>query len=123
MTDLFIAQSRIGQRIKSDHPYAFRSGQWATIVDAAEKDGRVLWSLLWADGARDVWAANDPTATYRFTDPDHDYETMVGLLDTMKEVVNAVKFDMQTPGIRAPRELRDNLLRILIEWERSASGE
>lgn len=118
MITLDDAHNYVGQQIRSDHPYSYRTGQWATIVDAAarKEDGRVLWSLLWPDGARDVWVVNDPTADYEFRETKDLEPTLGRALTALKGITLAVKADVETPGIRAPRVLRDQLVGILSTW-------
>lgn len=113
MTTLQEAEQRIGWHIKSDHPYAYRTGRWATIVDAREGTDRILWMLVWPDGATDSWVVDDPTAEYQFRDPFRAADTAVRALETLEEVALAILRDVITSGIRAPRELRDELTEIL----------
>lgn len=60
------AEQRVGQQIRSEHPYAYRSGQWARIVAVVPARGRKAWLLEWPDGATDTWAVLDPAAEYEF---------------------------------------------------------
>lgn len=113
MTTLAEAEQRIGWHIKSDHPYAYKTGQWATIVDAREGTDRNLWMLIWPDGKTDSWVVDDPTADYKFRDPFHTADVCVEALETLQEITIAVIRDEMAPGIRAPRELRDELTRLL----------
>lgn len=64
-------ESRIGQQIRSCHRYAYKSGQWATIVGITEicvheNERRGCYQLEWPDGATDDWAIEDPAASYEF---------------------------------------------------------
>lgn len=113
MTTLHEAGQRIGQHIKSDHPYTFRSGEWATIVDAQELPDRVLWWVRFPDGATDEWVVDDPSADYKFRDAFAAVDTAVRALETLQRVTIAVLKDSMFSGIRAPRELRDELTDIL----------
>lgn len=63
--------SRVGQEIRSWHPYAYRSGQWALIIGITEvciheNQGRGCYQLQWPDGATDDWAIEDPAAEYEY---------------------------------------------------------
>lgn len=47
----------IGQEIRGTHPYAYRSGEWAKIVDIeltqVRGKTRWVWVMRWPDGAED----------------------------------------------------------------------
>lgn len=65
------AKSRIGQQIRSCHPWAYKRGEWATIVGANEVRvhenlKRDCYQLEWPDGSTDDWAIEDPVAAYEF---------------------------------------------------------
>lgn len=67
------AKDRIGQQIRSFHPWAYKSGEWATIVGVTEicvheNQQRGCYQLAWPDGATDDWAIEDPVAGYEFRD-------------------------------------------------------
>lgn len=77
--------SRVGQEIRSQHRYAFRTGQWAlitgltTICIHENAEGRGCYQLQWPDGVTDDWAIEDPVANYEFrtpkaTEPESDTE-------------------------------------------------
>jgi hypothetical protein len=122
MMTLEDAQKRIGQRIKSDHPYAYRSGQWATIVGATQTDDLILWSLLWPDGERDDWAVDDSAAYYEFSDM-FEVDRQLRLMTlAMKQITLTIHEDELTPGIRAPRELRAKLTKILTDWSEASDA-
>lgn len=62
---------RTGQEIRSEHPWAFRSGQWALITGITEicvhkNTKRGCYQLRWPDGVTDDWAIEDPAAEYEF---------------------------------------------------------
>lgn len=64
-------EERVGQQIRSMHPWAYRSGEWATITGVTEKyvhdnERRGCYQLRWPDGATDDWAIIDPAANYEF---------------------------------------------------------
>lgn len=63
-----IGSERVGQWIKSDHPYAYRTGKWGRIVALNELSGRPGWLIEWPDEVTDVWVQDDPDAEYQFTD-------------------------------------------------------
>lgn len=56
--------NRIGQEIRSHHPYAYRAGKWALITSVDLKCG--CYGLEWPDCVEDDWAINDPAANYEF---------------------------------------------------------
>jgi len=64
---------RVGQEILTQHPYAYRSGQWALITGttliAVGKKLRECYLLRWPDGVTDEYAIEDPTAEYEFRTP------------------------------------------------------
>lgn len=65
------AKDRIGQQIRSCHPWAYKRGEWATIVGANEVRvhenlKRDCYQLEWPDGSTDDWAIEDPVAEYEF---------------------------------------------------------
>ena len=72
-------KDRVGQEIRSCHPIAFRSGQWALIVGVTElclheNTVRGCYQLRWPDGATDDWAIDDPVAEYEFRPARHALE-------------------------------------------------
>ncbi len=63
------------EQIRATHRYAFRSGEWATILTIAPtpvlpRDGdvtlRECYLVRFADGQEDFFAVNDPDAGYEF---------------------------------------------------------
>ena len=63
---------RRGTHIRSTHPYAFRSGEWARIkgtamlpVTEGEPD-RACYLVAFEDGVSDFWPVEDPDAQYEF---------------------------------------------------------
>jgi hypothetical protein len=52
--------------VRSCHPYAYHSGEWARIVTTDEAFGRPAWLLAWPNGDTDVWPQDDPPAQYEF---------------------------------------------------------
>lgn len=63
------ARTRVGWYIRSDHRYAFRTGQWALIKEVQwdAQRGRFQWLVEWPDGAQDLWPVRDPVADYKFS--------------------------------------------------------
>ena len=53
-------------QVKSNHPYAFRSGTWACIYDERVINGRKNWLVAWDDWVFDYWVVDDPAAGYEF---------------------------------------------------------
>ena len=60
------AEARVGQQIRATHPYAFRSGQWGSIVMMAPLSERECWLITWPEGDTDFWPTTDPDAGYEF---------------------------------------------------------
>lgn len=58
---------RTGQEIRSSHPYAYRSGEWALIIGTDYECG--CYQLKWPNGDTDDWAIIDPVANYQFREP------------------------------------------------------
>ena len=54
------------ERIRTMHPYGFRSGQWAVIVNRIEVKGRECYLVRFPDGMSDYWVADDPAGRYEF---------------------------------------------------------
>lgn len=60
--------------IKSDHPYAYKRGEWGMIVDECYIEIKVnstttfrpCFDIIWLDGDVDVWPQSDPEANYQF---------------------------------------------------------
>ncbi len=53
-------------QIKSDHPYQFRTGQWACIDGVRFVNGRPCWHVFWPDHVMDLWVIHDPQANYEY---------------------------------------------------------
>jgi hypothetical protein len=112
MTTLQEAKKRIGQHIKSDHDWAYKSGQWATIVGVSELPDRLTYSLRWPDGNEDTWVVDDATASYQFRDPFEIAKTADAALLVIAQAAMAVMVDVRTPGVRSPRILHTRLTEI-----------
>jgi hypothetical protein len=61
----------VGDQIRSNHPYAYHSGEWANIVaeiTVLRPDGteRPCWAVTWPNGDADEWPKDDPAASYEF---------------------------------------------------------
>lgn len=51
--------------IRGNHPYHFRSGQWAHLFSVQhDSEGRDLWCVEFPDGKTDVWPSWDTQADY-----------------------------------------------------------
>lgn len=64
------AEQRVGQQIRSNHPYAYRSGVWATVEMVVPARGRDCWLVRFPDDATDLWPCDDPPAAYEFAGAD-----------------------------------------------------
>jgi hypothetical protein len=53
------------KQIRGTHPYAFRSGEWASIAGVRRED-RDFYVVWFDDGAMDLWVVNDPSDPYEF---------------------------------------------------------
>jgi hypothetical protein len=122
MTSFEDAERRIGMHIKSDHPYAYNSGKWATIVSVEQRPDRIVWGLVWPDGKADTWVVDDELGDYKFRDPFQSVEIALRALDTLQEIALAVMWDEMTEGVRAPRELRNELKRLLEDYPRKKAA-
>ena len=60
------AMERVGQEVRSCHPYAYQSGKWARIVNVVPCRGEEMWLLEWPDGKTDIWNPIDGAAEYEF---------------------------------------------------------
>ena len=64
-------EERIGQMIKSDHPYAYRSGQWGEVIGVSQINSRPCWVVQWEpDYDLDHWPQDDKHAAYQFKEKD-----------------------------------------------------
>lgn len=53
--------------IKSNHPAAFHSGEWALILAVAPApDGKDCYIVKFDNGDQDFWRVDDPVAGYEF---------------------------------------------------------
>lgn len=52
--------------IRSTHPDAFRSGQWAEVRTVAPGTDRDCYVVEFPDGATDYWVVDDSAAGYEF---------------------------------------------------------
>lgn len=63
-------KSRIGQQIRSAHPWAYHSGEWANVTGIVTLkvlgEERECYELKWSNGDTDEWPVNDPSAKYEF---------------------------------------------------------
>lgn len=61
-------KTSVSEYIRSSHPYAFRSGEWAQIVARATdpENDRECYFLRFEDGTTDIWPVHDPVAQYEF---------------------------------------------------------
>ncbi len=73
MTDRPVAQARPNEFpalpkvvIRSRHPDAFQSGQWAMVDGVRWVKGRACYHVRFVDGAHDYWPVLDPMADYEF---------------------------------------------------------
>lgn len=58
----------VRKQVRTLHPYGFRCGEWADIAahGQREQDARPTWLVGFADGATDVWVADDAQGEYEF---------------------------------------------------------
>lgn len=66
-------EDRVGQLIRSNHRYSFRSGQWGRIDGIVEYNGRVCYRVMWNEGyfsddalRVDHWAVDATDWLYEF---------------------------------------------------------
>lgn len=64
--------------IRATHPYGFRSGQWARVIEVVylpavyghnhtiTQPGRPVYRVEFVDGVRDLWPVYDETDSYEF---------------------------------------------------------
>lgn len=52
--------------IRGNHPYMFRSGQWASLVARMIYNERICYHVRFEDGVEDWWPVSDPEASYQF---------------------------------------------------------
>lgn len=53
-------------QIRSNHPYTYRCGRWATIRDIRMSSKRACYVVAWEDGKTDLWPVEDGAAKYEF---------------------------------------------------------
>lgn len=58
------------QKIRSLHPYSFRSGEWAKLVCVVPGEDRDCYLVEFPDGVTDFWPVVDPANTYEFRPAD-----------------------------------------------------
>lgn len=56
----------MAELIRSTHPGAFRSGQWAEVRTIAPGVGRDCYIVEFPDGKTDYWVVGDVAAGYEF---------------------------------------------------------
>lgn len=55
--------------IRTNHPWGFRSGQWAELLTTApDPEGRDCYVVRFSDGATDFWVVNDGDGRYEIRD-------------------------------------------------------
>lgn len=54
------------KRIRSTHPYGFRSGQWADVKGVVPGRDRECYLVEFPDGVTDFWPTQDPSDSYEF---------------------------------------------------------
>lgn len=52
--------------IRATHPYGYRSGIWATLVDIEWKNNRPCFKVQFNDGKIDSWPIYDSSDPYEF---------------------------------------------------------
>lgn len=60
-------------KIRANHPYSFRAGEWATLMgtytlSTGEISSRDCYVVVFPDGALDLFAVEDTMADYEFKD-------------------------------------------------------
>jgi hypothetical protein len=64
--------------IRAQHPYAYRSGEWALVVAEGTYLGRPNYVVKFPDGALDFWLKDDPSAEYEFAEARPQYNPHSG---------------------------------------------
>lgn len=59
-------EEKVGQWIRSCHPYQYKSGKWGKVVAVVPARDMDMWLVHWSDGDSDVWNPEDPDAGYEF---------------------------------------------------------
>lgn len=57
----------MSEYVRSSHPYAFRSGEWAEIIVECEARGRPCWLVKFEDGVTDILVQDDPVDEREFS--------------------------------------------------------
>jgi hypothetical protein len=114
---LIKAHLALGHQIRSCAHGQYKSGQWGTVTGTEKWSDRVVWEIVWPDGARDHWNVNDPDANYEIVNINEVYRTADNAIDALTQIAGAVHLDDATPGIRAPRDLRNAITAILKDWQ------
>jgi hypothetical protein len=68
-TDVMDRAKKVGMEVRSEHPYAFRSGEWALVtklVRVSVLGDLMCWEVKFPDGVEDLWAVEDKMADYEF---------------------------------------------------------
>jgi hypothetical protein len=60
---------KIIKMIRSNHPYAYKSGQWGAITGLVTVKGRSCYNVIFQDGSVDHWPVVDEQAEYEFAPP------------------------------------------------------
>jgi hypothetical protein len=56
-------------QIRATHPYGFRSGEWARVVNVVPARGRDCYLVEFPDGVTDLWPVIDAWDPYEFSAP------------------------------------------------------
>lgn len=51
-------------QIRTNHPYGFRSGEWAELKATVPGTDRDCYLVEFPDGVTDFWVVNDPDGQY-----------------------------------------------------------
>lgn len=64
------AYSRVGQFIRSTHPYGFRVGTWGRVLGVVEDgpNGHPCYLVGFDDEVTDRWVIDDPSDHYEFSE-------------------------------------------------------
>lgn len=54
--------------IRGTHPYVFRSGKWATLINIVIYNNRECYHVIFPDDREDYWVVADTMAGYEFKD-------------------------------------------------------
>lgn len=53
-------------KIRTTHPWGFRSGEWATLLTITQVNNRCCYVVIFPDGVTDSWVISDVMAHYEF---------------------------------------------------------